>query len=107
MAGATYGHESELCGSWQGGSGNGSGDVFCNPRCGDAERAGMSKHKKPASHKTPSESALEGVYDGDLVEGLRCGEGVLRWPNGDTYEGEFVDGLREGTGTLIFNNGAR
>lgn len=30
-------------------------------------------------------------YEGDLVQGVINGHGVLRWSNGDVYEGDFKD----------------
>ena len=35
------------------------------------------------------------------------GKGKLTFENGDFYQGEFVNGLREGNGVLKINNGKR
>lgn len=48
---------------------------------------------------------IDGIYKGDIVEGVRQGYGSITWPNGDIYEGEFKDGLRDGKGTLVSGNG--
>ncbi len=29
------------------------------------------------------------IYDGDWVDGLREGKGIVRWQNGNCYEGDF------------------
>ena len=63
------------------------------------------RHKGGSGSSTLS--TLEGTYEGDEEEGLRCGEGTLRWQNGDEYTGEFRDGMREGTGTFVFAGGTR
>lgn len=42
-----------------------------------------------------------------MKEGVRDGEGVLEWSNGDKYEGEFKNGLRHGHGVLIECKGSR
>ena len=70
------------------------------------------------------------TYDGDLVDGVRTGNGVYTWADGNRYEGEFLDnflhgqgvytsilglsytgefvrGQREGEGTLVWENGDR
>ena len=65
------------------------------------------RHKGGGGGGGHSSSTLEGAYEGDEEEGLRCGEGTLRWPNGDEYAGEFRDGMREGTGTFVFAGGTR
>ncbi|CAG9310321.1 unnamed protein product [Blepharisma stoltei] len=69
-----------------------------------------------------------GVYDGDFVDGKRCGKGKFiskgkdvyegewnndlpngigkyTWAYGDIYEGSFVDGKCEGDGKCIYVNG--
>ena len=45
------------------------------------------------------------VYEGQLVEGVRSGRGVLTWGNGYRYEGEFNNGVRDGRGTLQLPTG--
>ncbi len=37
--------------------------------------------------------------------GLKCGEGLLLFPNGDRYEGYFLDDKFEGEGTLTLQSG--
>jgi hypothetical protein len=39
---------------------------------------------------------ITGKYTGPLAEGVREGQGVLEWSNGDKYEGLFKGGLRHG-----------
>ena len=48
---------------------------------------------------------ITGDYDGDLIEGVRDGNGKLTWSNGDCYQGTFKNGLRHGRGT--FEEGRR
>jgi hypothetical protein len=44
---------------------------------------------------------MEGVYKGELKDGVRHGAGTLEWINGDKYEGDFKDGFRDGEGVLV------
>jgi len=63
-----------------------------------------------------------GKYEGDWVDGKKCGEGVMHYPDGATYEGlfcvslcrhsanlpgkgHFMDGKRHGMGTYTYPNG--
>jgi hypothetical protein len=46
-----------------------------------------------------------GKYEGELIEGLREGPGVLTWANGDTYTGNFHAGLRSGHGVFKQSDG--
>ena len=43
---------------------------------------------------------ITGDYSGDLIEGVRDGNGKLTWSNGDFYQGTFKNGLRHGRGTF-------
>ena len=45
------------------------------------------------------------VYEGDIVYGLEHGYGIYTWANGDVYEGDFVDGKASGKGKLTCVNG--
>ncbi|KAJ8598636.1 hypothetical protein CTAYLR_003072 [Chrysophaeum taylorii] len=48
---------------------------------------------------------MEGVYEGETVDGIRHGFGVVRFANGEVYEGEFRWGMREGRGRLSERKG--
>ncbi|OYU54683.1 MAG: hypothetical protein CFE25_15470 [Chitinophagaceae bacterium BSSC1] len=45
------------------------------------------------------------VYDGDFVDSLMSGIGVMVWPSGDKYIGEWKRGNRTGKGKFIFKDG--
>ena len=45
------------------------------------------------------------VYEGELVDGVRSGHGVLTWADGSRYEGQFENGVRHGQGTLLLPTG--
>ena len=45
------------------------------------------------------------TYEGDVEEGVLCGEGVLCFTNGDRYEGEFKNNSRWGSGVMHFATG--
>ena len=45
------------------------------------------------------------VYEGELVDGVRSGHGVLTWPDGARYDGQFENGARQGQGTLQLPTG--
>jgi len=38
-------------------------------------------------------------YEGEFVDGLKCGNGTLHYHNGDIYAGEFRNNLKNGRGT--------
>lgn len=45
------------------------------------------------------------VYEGELIDGVRSGHGVLTWADGSRYEGQFENGVRHGQGTLVLPTG--
>ena len=44
-------------------------------------------------------------YVGDLVDGVREGQGTLIWPDGSRYDGDFRAGVRHGQGELRLPSG--
>jgi hypothetical protein len=44
------------------------------------------------------------TYEGDFKQGLRSGNGLMVYENGDIYDGEWNDGLMHGVGTYKFLN---
>ena len=51
-------------------------------------------------------SAEGGRYTGETnMEGKRQGRGEYIWPNNDRYMGDFADGVKNGNGILYFANG--
>ena len=48
-----------------------------------------------------------GVYTGDIVNGLFDGKGKITLQTGQTYEGGFVKGKRSGEGTCSYPNGEK
>ena len=57
----------------------------------------------PAEAREGERSAV--VYEGELVDGVRSGHGVLTWSDGSRYEGQFDNGVRHGQGTLLLPTG--
>jgi hypothetical protein len=53
------------------------------------------------------EGSASGIaeYRGGFKAGLKHGQGVKTWPNGDRYEGGFVDDRKEGTGVYEWGRG--
>jgi hypothetical protein len=45
-------------------------------------------------------------YDGEVIAGMRDGEGVNRYQNGDTYTGSYKKNMREGNGKITYANGS-
>ncbi len=43
-------------------------------------------------------------YEGDFIDGKRTGKGIYTWANGDRYEGDFIDGKRIGKGILTWGS---
>jgi|GEM_PF-1749776 len=48
----------------------------------------------------------EGVYTGQVKNGVFNGNGVWKSENGAVYSGDFKDGMYDGQGTMTFANGA-
>ncbi|XP_035268050.1 ankyrin repeat and MYND domain-containing protein 1 [Anguilla anguilla] len=46
-------------------------------------------------------------YEGEIVSGLKQGEGVFTWENGELYEGSFYKDYRHGIGTYTWPEGSR
>lgn len=47
-----------------------------------------------------------GYYVGELLVGVRHGEGTYYWDSGAVYTGTWVNGEREGQGTMTYDDGA-
>ncbi len=47
------------------------------------------------------------VYEGSFVKGKRSGKGVCTYPNGERYEGMWLNDMREGKGTYYYAGGQR
>ena len=45
------------------------------------------------------------TYSGDMVDGRPDGTGVMKWANGDEYSGEWRNGKRHGAGKVVFADG--
>ena len=46
-------------------------------------------------------------YKGDFADGVKHGEGVYEWDNGNRYEGPFAEDRPNGLGKYFFANGDR
>merc|ERR1711972_127710 len=74
-----------------------------------APREKTKAHSNPDGSRTPANGHAklqlrEGtVYEGQLVNGVICGKGIMIWRDGAHYEGDFALGLRNGHG--IFRAG--
>lgn len=44
-------------------------------------------------------------YEGEYVDGTKCGQGIYTWADGDRYEGGFSDGKMNGWGTYYWADG--
>lgn len=47
------------------------------------------------------------VYDGDWDNGLRHGEGLLRFADGSFYKGDFYREKKHGTGCMMWSDGCQ
>lgn len=45
------------------------------------------------------------VYSGQYENGKRHGKGVYIWANNNKYEGEYEEGKKQGTGILTYSSG--
>lgn len=49
----------------------------------------------------------DGFYKGIVVDGLREGQGVQTFSNGDVYEGSWETDCMSGRGVMLYANGAQ
>ena len=47
------------------------------------------------------------IYEGEYKKGVKDGNGVYYYPNGEKYEGKFSNGIREGKGIFYWKDGNR
>lgn len=47
------------------------------------------------------------VYEGEMLAGMRHGEGILSWPDSRRYEGQFRSGLFHGLAVMDWPDGRR
>ena len=47
------------------------------------------------------------IYDGEYKKGLKDGNGVYYYSNGEKYEGKFCEGVREGKGIFYWKDGTK
>jgi len=45
------------------------------------------------------------IYNGELKNGFRDGNGMMKYNNGDVYNGEWYCNLKDGIGIMKYNNG--
>ena len=48
---------------------------------------------------------LNGVYEGQLLNGVPNGKGILKWESGDEYHGQWENGKMTGFGIRIIGDG--
>ncbi|GFS01954.1 radial spoke head 10 homolog B-like [Elysia marginata] len=66
---------------------------------------GMGQHIWLLRRVHHSQYPLRNMYDGELVNGLRHGQGVFYYANGAKYEGMWKDNMKHGKGKFTFKNG--
>lgn len=66
-----------------------------------------SKSVKSSTSKIQSASIYTRVYAGNWKGGLKHGEGIYYYKNGDIYEGEWENDLRSGEGTMHYVDGSK
>lgn len=54
---------------------------------------------------TGDDASLVGEYNGEMLNGKRCGYGVCKYENGSIYMGEWKDNKYHGKGKLIYSEG--
>jgi hypothetical protein len=47
------------------------------------------------------------TYDGQWKEGMRHGQGIVKWGNGNRYEGHYKENWRHGRGVYKWSDGRR
>ena len=77
---------------------------------GSCTRAtGLGTFGRPGLQTWPSEGDAQDTYEGEWEDDQRCGEGVMKYANGDVYEGNWGPGgqfgVRCGQGRCTYANG--
>ena len=88
----------------------GSGEMTNKPRSTKKKRKKKKKKKNVgASSGRSSEPSppFLGSHEGETLDSLRHGKGILRFANGDFYEGSFKQGYRDGMGRYTLEKGKR
>ncbi len=78
------------------------------PRCVSPDFSPKTSRKKKTSRRPRTHElcfADGQVYQGDLVDGHREGNGTNKWPNGQMYRGEWLANRRHGRGTHTWPDG--
>ena len=47
------------------------------------------------------------VYEGDFVNNIKEGYGIMSYNNGEKYQGEFKNNVKDGYGIMIYSNGEK
>ncbi len=63
------------------------------------------ENKKELFTGTGTKRIGEGVYTGDLVDGMAQGQGKMIWDSGVTYEGEWESNRPHGKGKMVWTDG--
>ena len=81
-----------------------NGDVYEGTYNDSKQKHGFGKYtfKQPA---VEDEVPPEVSYEGDYVNGLRQGVGVMKFPDSGRYHGQFSEGERHGQGSYMYPNG--
>lgn len=76
-----------------------NGDTFEGEYNGHGQRHGHGLYRYTL------EEGGSGEYEGEWQQGMKHGQGVMRYPNGDVYRGSWFRDQRHGQGTYKFLSG--
>lgn len=93
-------------GGWEDGLRNGYGtDYYADGRIYEGNFLRDKKHGKGKMTFSSNDSSSRRYYDGDWVNGIRQGNGVMYWNDGEWYKGGWVKGYKHGKGEIHYPNG--
>ena len=52
-----------------------------------------------------NQTEIEDIYDGEYVDNIRCGYGIMQYASGNTYEGNWLNNSENGRGVMNYLNG--
>ena len=86
------------------GEANGEGELMVNNKI---KYVGNFSKNLPNQKGTLYNFVDNSIYEGDIVDGKKEGQGILKFNDGTVYEGSFVNDKYEGFGKLLFKNGCK
>jgi hypothetical protein len=81
--------------------------VFVVPRKTITKTVTQREKRNWVKNKSMTVKGVDGLYTGEIENGIPHGQGTYTFPNGEKYVGKFHDGKRHGQGTFTYSYGEK